>query len=111
MDLMSRSFSHLSSYSTGLSPTMSQSLSQQLDLLGGEPDSLRWGEGGHLWDEANPPVTLKKVRLVMERPCLWCWLMVSYSMVEFIWFSLVLRWCKLYYLLFVYIHLFISSHW
>ncbi|XP_050722847.1 rho family-interacting cell polarization regulator 2-like isoform X5 [Eriocheir sinensis] len=61
MDMMSRSFSHLSSYSTGLSPTMSQSLSQQLDLLGGEPDSIRWGEGGHSWDEANPPITLKKV--------------------------------------------------
>ncbi|XP_069997084.1 rho family-interacting cell polarization regulator 2 isoform X2 [Penaeus vannamei] len=60
MDLMSRSFSHMSSYSAGLSPTMSQSLSHQLDLLGTEPESLRWGDGQH-WDEANPPLTLKKV--------------------------------------------------
>ncbi|XP_045113382.1 rho family-interacting cell polarization regulator 2-like isoform X3 [Portunus trituberculatus] len=60
MDMMSRSFSHLSSYSTGLSPTMSQSLSQQLDLLATEPESFKWGEG-HTWDEANPPMTLKKV--------------------------------------------------
>lgn len=56
MDLMSRSFSHLSSFSTGLSPAMSQSLSHQLDLLGTEPESFRWG------DETNPPLTLKKVR-------------------------------------------------
>ncbi|XP_071514839.1 rho family-interacting cell polarization regulator 2-like isoform X4 [Panulirus ornatus] len=60
LDLMSRSFSHLSSYSTGLSPAMSQSLSHQLDMLGTEPESFRWGDGQH-WDETNPPITLKKV--------------------------------------------------
>ncbi|KAG7172292.1 Rho family-interacting cell polarization regulator 2-like, partial [Homarus americanus] len=60
LDIMSRSYSHLSSYSTGLSPAMSQSLSHQLDMLGTEPESFRWGDGQH-WDETNPPLTLKKV--------------------------------------------------
>nr|XP_053628182.1 rho family-interacting cell polarization regulator 1-like isoform X1 [Cherax quadricarinatus] len=60
LDIMSRSYSHLSSYSMGLSPAMSQSLSHQLDMLGTEPESFRWGDGQH-WDESNPPLTLKKV--------------------------------------------------
>ncbi|XP_066971369.1 rho family-interacting cell polarization regulator 2-like isoform X7 [Macrobrachium rosenbergii] len=60
MDMMSRSFSHLSSYSTGLSPAMSQSLSHQLDILGTEPESFRWGDGQH-WDETRPPLTLREV--------------------------------------------------
>ncbi|KAK7086443.1 Family with sequence similarity 65 member [Halocaridina rubra] len=60
MDVMSRSFSHISSYSAGLSPAISQSLSHQLDLLGTEPESFRWGDGQH-WDDTNPPQTLRKV--------------------------------------------------
>ncbi|XP_069173632.1 rho family-interacting cell polarization regulator 2 isoform X4 [Procambarus clarkii] len=59
LDFMSRSYSHLS-YSTGLSPAMSQSLSHQLDMLGTDPESFRWGDGQH-WEETNPPLTLKKV--------------------------------------------------
>ncbi|XP_076050290.1 rho family-interacting cell polarization regulator 2-like isoform X2 [Oratosquilla oratoria] len=57
MDMMSRSFSHLS-YSTGLSPALSQSLSHQLDLLGADPDP-RWGEVH--WDASSSPNTLHEV--------------------------------------------------
>lgn len=69
LDVMSRSISHLSSYSTGLSPAMSQSLSHQLDILGTEPESFsRWGDGQH-WDDTNPPQTLREV-VTRLRTCL-----------------------------------------
>ncbi|KAK3874651.1 hypothetical protein Pcinc_020431 [Petrolisthes cinctipes] len=62
LELMSRSFSQLSSCSPGLSPALSQSLSHQLDLLVTEPESFKW-------DHIHPPTTLKKV-VSQLRTCL-----------------------------------------